>query len=84
MISRQATVAAKLGLHARPAAEFTRKAAQYEQEITITMGDASADAASLLEVMTLGANHGDVVTLTGDDDAATAIDELVAFLENQE
>ncbi|XCB29323.1 HPr family phosphocarrier protein [Arcanobacterium hippocoleae] len=84
MFSKQATVAAKLGLHARPAAAFSRTAAETGKDITISLGDNSADAASLLEVMTLGANCGDVVTLSGDDDAAQAIEALVEFIENQE
>lgn len=84
MYSKQATVAAKLGLHARPAAAFSRVAAQTNADITISFGDNTADAASLLEVMTLGANCGDVVTLSGADDAAEAIDALVEFIENQE
>ncbi|MDR6939779.1 HPr family phosphocarrier protein [Arcanobacterium hippocoleae] len=84
MYSKQATVAAKLGLHARPAAAFSRAAAQTGKDITISLGENSADAASLLEVMTLGANCGDVVTLSGAEDAIAAIDELVDFIENQE
>ena len=40
-----------------------------------------ADAASLLEIMTLGAKHGDVVTLsTEDDGAGEVLDSLVALL----
>ena len=84
MFSKQATVAAKLGLHARPAAAFSRMAAQTGKDITISFGGKDADAGSLLEVMTLGANCGDVVTLSGEDDAAQVIEELVEFLEHQE
>lgn len=84
MITREAKVAAKLGLHARPAAAFTRFVADTGYDITVSLGDKKADAASLLEVMTLGANCGDTVTLSGADEAEAAIEETVNFLENQE
>mgnify|MGYP000984100014 CR=1 FL=1 len=49
--------------------------------ITISFNGEEADAASLLEIMTLGAKHGDVVTLSTDDDnAAEVLDSLVALL----
>ncbi|MCI6574777.1 MAG: HPr family phosphocarrier protein [Actinomycetaceae bacterium] len=87
MISRTVKVGSPHGLHARPAAIFANAAGEYEDiEFTLTKGDESADAASLLEVMTLGAEFGDEVTLSTDDDSATeALEVLAALLEeNQE
>ena len=50
-------------------------------EVTIAFDGEEADAASLLEIMTLGAKHGDVVTLsTEDDGAGEVLDSLVALL----
>ena len=50
-------------------------------DVTISFNGEEADAASLLEIMTLGAKHGDVVTLSTDDDnAAEVLDSLVALL----
>lgn len=81
MITRTATVGASNGLHARPAALFAQAAADTGVEITISRGSESADAASLLEVMTLGAECGDEVTLsTEDDSAGDALDSLVELL----
>ena len=49
--------------------------------MTISLGEEEADAASLLEIMTLGAKHGDVVTLSTEDDSAGAVlDSLVELL----
>lgn len=86
MITRTATVGSPNGLHARPAAVFVRAAEATGHDITISLGDSQADAASLLEVMTLGASYQDEVTLTCEDDAAEAsLDELVTLIEeNQE
>lgn len=86
MISRTVTVGSPNGLHARPAAVFANAAGEYDIDITITKGEESADAASLLEVMTLGAEFGDEVTLSTDDDSAGDILDALAKVvaENQE
>lgn len=82
MITRTATIGSSVGLHARPASLFTQAAAEYDYDITISFDGEEADAASILEVMTLGAKHGDEVTLTcEDDEAAEALDSLAAMLE---
>lgn len=82
MITRTATIGSSVGLHARPASLFTQAAAEYDYDIVISFDDEEADAASILEVMTLGAKHGDVVTLSCEDDAAAeALDKLAAMLE---
>ena len=82
MITRTATIGSSVGLHARPASLFTHAAAEYDYDIVISLDDEEADAASILEVMTLGAKHGDEVTLSCEDDsAAAALDELAAMLE---
>lgn len=82
MISRTATIGSSVGLHARPASLFTAAAGEYDYDIVISLDDEEADAASILEVMTLGAKHGDVVTLSCEDDAAAdALDALAAMLE---
>lgn len=82
MITRTVTIGSSVGLHARPASLFTQAAAEYDYDIVISLDDEEADAASILEVMTLGAKHGDEVTLSCEDDsAAAALDELAAMLE---
>ncbi|MFP7706511.1 HPr family phosphocarrier protein [Trueperella sp. LYQ141] len=82
MISRTATVAAEQGLHARPAALFARAAGQSGYDVTIHYKDDSADASSLLELMTLGVEQGDEVELRCEDDsAADALDKLVELLQ---
>lgn len=82
MITRNATIASSVGLHARPAALFVQKVAASKVAVTIKTDDKSANAASILEVMTLGAKHGQVVELSTDDDNAGAVlDELVELLE---
>lgn len=81
MISRTAVVASASGLHARPAATFANAADETGFDIALIFNGEEADAASLMDIMTLGVKHGDEVTLTCEDDAAAdALDSLVALL----
>ena len=81
MISRTVAIASAVGLHARPASVLAGAVDETGVDVTISFNGEEADAASLLEIMTLGAKHGDVVTLSTDDDnAAEVLDSLVALL----
>ena len=75
MAEREATIASRVGLHARPAAIFA-EAAKGEP------ADEAMDAASILSLMSLGAKHGDVVVLRAEGEGAEeALDTLVKILE---
>jgi phosphotransferase system HPr (HPr) family protein len=78
MGTRDVTIASAVGLHARPAALFVQAVEASGADVTISKEGRTVDADSLLAVMTLGAVHGDVVTLTADDDAV--LDSLAALL----
>ena len=86
MAEREATIASRVGLHARPAAIFAEAAGDLPVEVTIAaMGepaDEAMDAASKLSLMSLGAKHGDVVVLRAEGEGAEeALDSLVKILE---
>ncbi|MHB1491547.1 phosphocarrier protein HPr [mine drainage metagenome] len=83
MPQRTVAVASRVGLHARPASLFTQAVATSGHAVTIARGDGPAvDASSILMVMTLGAGHGDLVTVTVDGaDAERVLGELVGLLE---
>lgn len=82
MPSRTVTVASEVGLHARPAAAFTRAVVDTGMPVTIGVdGRDPVDAASILAVMTLGVRHGQEVILSVDGDGAdAALDALAALL----
>jgi phosphocarrier protein len=82
MAQRSAVIASQVGLHARPAALFVKAVTAAGIPVTIAKGDGEpVDAASILGVMTLGAGHGDQVTLTAEGESAdTVLDELVELL----
>lgn len=83
MASRTTTIASSVGLHARPAALFVKKADESGLDVQIARpGEDSVDATSILGVMALGAKHGEEVELTADGEGADAVlDELVTLLE---
>ncbi|HLU60118.1 MAG TPA: HPr family phosphocarrier protein [Pseudonocardia sp.] len=85
MGQRQVRVGSKVGLHARPAALFAKAVARTGVPVTIAKdGQPPVNAKSLLNLLTLGAGHGDLVTLHADGDGAeAALDELAAMLERE-
>jgi phosphocarrier protein HPr len=86
MPERTATIASRVGLHARPAAIFAEAAGEVRCEVTIAHAgepaDEAMDAASILSLMSLGASHGDAVVLRAEGEGADqALDTLVKILE---
>jgi len=83
MPERTVTVGSKSGLHARPAKLFVQEAAKQPVKVTITAGERTVDARSMLGVLSLGVNTGGTVTLAAEGEGADAVlDSLVQFLES--
>ncbi len=78
---RKFTVTNKLGIHARPAAQFVKTASQFSCEIQVEKDDEQADGKSIMGLMMLAAGHGSVLSIStnGDDSeqALTALGELI-------
>jgi phosphocarrier protein HPr len=85
MGERQVRIGSKVGLHARPASLFAKAVARAGVPVQIAKdGQAPVNARSLLNLLTLGAAHGDLVTLHADGESADAtLDELAAMLERE-
>ncbi|MCX8648254.1 HPr family phosphocarrier protein [Bifidobacterium sp. B4107] len=83
---RSTIITDPVGIHARPASEFSQAAASSGCKVTIAKGDgAPVEAGSILMVMSLGIAKGDQVTVTVDgDDAGSVADALVAKLTQAE
>lgn len=83
MSTREATVAAAEGLHARPAALFVQAAKATGVAVKISKdGKKPVSASSILSVLSLGAKQGDTVTLEAEGEGAeAALDALVELLE---
>lgn len=82
---RTVIVMAEVGLHARVAASFVKRAARFSSTIRVRHGDREANAKSILEILTLAAAHRAEVTIMADgDDAEEALDTLEALLAEEE
>jgi phosphocarrier protein HPr len=82
MSERQVTIGSKVGLHARPASLFAKAVKDAGVPVKIAKdGKPPVNAASLLSLLTLGAEFGDEVTLSAEGEGAeTALDELAEML----
>jgi phosphocarrier protein HPr len=82
---KKTTVGPEEGLHARPAAQFVKKAKQFDAEITVVKGKKEANAKSSMKVMTLGAKKGDEIVIRAEgDDAEEAVETLVELISQNE
>ena len=81
-VDRQITVQNRLGLHVRPAAQLAAAAMKFRSEVRISREGGEVNAKSSLDLLTLAAVAGTVLTVRaeGDDaDAAVqAIESLIA------
>ncbi|MEW9094275.1 MAG: HPr family phosphocarrier protein [Clostridiaceae bacterium] len=71
------TIKSKSGLHARPAATLVNLTQQFESNITIEKDGKSANAKSIIGVLSIGASIGDIISVLIDgEDEAAAFNEL--------
>ncbi len=77
MIEKEFTLAVML--HARPAGLAARAAKKFDSGISISFGDKTSDAKSIIGLMSLGAKKGDAVKLraSGSDE-----EEAIKSIEN--
>lgn len=85
MFSRTATIASVVGLHARPATDFSRMIAASGIPVSVGRPDGTrVNGASVLAVMALGIKCGERVVLhTEDAGSEHLLDDLVGFLETE-
>ena len=78
MISKQLTILNKLGIHARPAAQFVRVASRFESDVTVEKDGDCVDGKSIMGIMMLAVGWGASiqVCIDGPDEA-----ECLAALE---
>ena len=76
MISKDLTVANKLGLHARAAAKLVALASNFASEISIQKGERKINGKSIMGVMMLAASQNTIVNVSIEGE-----DELQAMIE---
>ncbi len=77
------TINTEVGLHARPASLFVKKASEFSATITVQKGERQVDAKRLLGVMSLGVKNGESITITAEGpDEQAAVDALRRLVES--
>ena len=88
MASKEFTIENKLGIHARPAAQFVKTANRFTCEIRVAKDDEEVDGKSIMGLMMLAAGHGSVIVVTAEgedgDAAIEALGELIANRFNED
>ena len=73
----------RLGLHARPAAQFVMAANKYASKVQVTFGNKSANGKSINQVAMLGVRQGDEIQVAATGlDAVGVLAELKALVDN--
>ena len=79
--TREITILNELGLHARPAAEFARRARAFRAEVWIIRDGKRYSAASLIEILRANLDEGATATLEAKGrDAEAAVERLALLL----
>jgi phosphotransferase system HPr (HPr) family protein len=80
-ITRNITIVNEMGLHARPAAQFVRRANAFRSEIWLVKDGKRFSAASLIDIMRANVDRGTTVTLEANGpDAEKALERLAQLL----
>ncbi len=83
-VERSVRIANRLGLHARPAAEFVKKANQFEADVFVRKDELEVNGKSIMGMMMLAAEFGSEITIRASGaDSGTAVDELVRLVEGR-
>lgn len=82
MAKKEFTILNKLGIHARPAAQFVKMANRFEANVFVEKDGEEVDGKSIMGLMMLAAGHGSVISVSSDgpdeDAAIEALGELIA------
>ena len=81
-VTREITVSNELGMHARPAAEFARKANSFRSEITLIKDGTRFSATSVIDILRATLERGAKITLEAHgvdaEEAVTALEKVLA------
>ena len=84
MAQREFTIQNKLGIHARPAAQFVKTASRFSSEVRVEKDGEEVDGKSIMGLMMLAAGKGSKLSLIAEGaDADRAIEELVHLIESR-
>ena len=83
-LTKEVTIANKLGIHARPAAMFVRLVNRFSCGVLVEKDGERVNGKSIMGLMMLAAGPGSKLTLhVKGDDASTALAELEALVKRK-
>ncbi len=81
MAKKDFTILNKLGIHARPAAQFVKTANRYKADVFVEKDGEEVDGKSIMGLMMLAAGYGSVISVSAEgadaDAALQALGELI-------
>ena len=78
---RTVQIVNRMGMHARPAAEFVKLAGQFAAEISVEKDGLRVNGKSIMGVLMLAAEHGSHLMIRGEGtDAPEAVDALASLV----
>jgi phosphocarrier protein len=84
MAQRELTIQNKLGIHARPAAQFVKTASKFASEIRVEKDGEEVDGKSIMGLMMLAAGNGSVIIVAAEgEDEDAAIEALADLIERK-
>jgi phosphocarrier protein len=80
-LHKDLTILNKMGMHARPAAQFVKRASKYKCDIWVEKDDEPVNGKSIMGLMMLAAGRGETIKLITDgvdaEEAMADLEELV-------
>ena len=84
MLKVNYTIKNEEGLHARPASDLCKEAANFKSSISLLKDGEEYDAKSILMVLCMGAVKGDTIEIKAEgEDEKEALDALVKTLDTE-
>ena len=81
--TQEFTISNKLGMHARPAAQFVKRASKYKCNVWVEKDDEQVNGKSIMGLMMLAAGHGAKIIITAEGaDAEAAVKELGGLIQS--
>jgi phosphotransferase system HPr (HPr) family protein len=80
MVKKEFTILNKLGIHARPAAQFVKTANRFGANVFVEKDGEEVDGKSIMGLMMLAAGHGSIIVVTAEGDDETAAMEALGDL----
>ncbi len=82
--TQEFTICNKLGMHARPAAQFVKRASKYTSSIWVEKDDEQVNGKSIMGLMMLAAGQGSKLQICCDgSDADRALHELEELIKSR-